>query len=243
MGLTPLHAYNPILVLYNPRDAIGTMCEYAYKMCHRLSMKVFNLKDKVHSCAEKYFVFLKYISQFLEAPTLSPALKSSHPRKPRSKRSTAIPWKQNAVQSRYDAIEFHQSNHTEHSYCSPARVRYGVSFLSSHSSMLWASYQIRKIAGCAGNVLPRGRLQRKPLVSDPGMQSLHVRDARAVMHVGIAYPWWRGKRSRHSRRMRTRNFTYLARGPLIAVLYGTLLCGPDYNNSNLAAGINRTVTS
>ena len=33
------------------------------------------------------------------------------------------------------------------------------------------------------------------------------------MHVGIAYPQWRGKRSRHFRRMRTRNFTYLARGP------------------------------
>ena len=43
--------------------------------------------------------------------------------------------------------------------------------------------------------------------------SRHVRDARAVMHVGIAYPWWRGKRSRHSRRMRTRNFTNLAKGP------------------------------
>ena len=41
----------------------------------------------------------------------------------------------------------------------------------------------------------------------------HVRDARAVMHVGIAHLRWRGKRSRHSRRMRTRNFTYLARGP------------------------------
>ena len=33
------------------------------------------------------------------------------------------------------------------------------------------------------------------------------------MHVGIAYMRWQGKRSRHSRRMRTRNFTYLARGP------------------------------
>ena len=33
------------------------------------------------------------------------------------------------------------------------------------------------------------------------------------MHVGIAYPRWRGKRSRHSRRMSTRNFTHLARGP------------------------------
>ena len=40
-----------------------------------------------------------------------------------------------------------------------------------------------------------------------------MRDARAVMHVGIAYMRWRGKRSRHSRRMRTRKFAYLARGP------------------------------
>ena len=37
--------------------------------------------------------------------------------------------------------------------------------------MPWASYQIRKIESyaCAGNVSPRGWLQRKPLVSDPGM--------------------------------------------------------------------------
>ena len=43
-----------------------------------------------------------------------------------------------------------------------------------HQHTSWASYQIRKIAGCAcagnaGNVFPRRRLQRKPLVSDPGM--------------------------------------------------------------------------
>ena len=39
---------------------------------------------------------------------------------------------------------------------------------------LWASCQIRKMVGCAcagntGNVFPRHRLQRKQLVSDPGM--------------------------------------------------------------------------
>ena len=45
--------------------------------------------------------------------------------------------------------------------------------------------------GNAGNVSPRHRFQRKPLVSDPGMHH-----ARAVMHVGIAYPQWRRKRSR-----------------------------------------------
>ena len=38
----------------------------------------------------------------------------------------------------------------------------------------WASYQIRKIAGCAcagnaGNVFPRRRFQKKPLVNDPEM--------------------------------------------------------------------------
>ena len=51
--------------------------------------------------------------------------------------------------------------------------------------MPWASYQIRKIAGCAcagnaGNVFPRGRFQRKPLVSDPGMHH-----GTCVTHV----PW------------------------------------------------------
>ena len=45
---------------------------------------------------------------------------------------------------------------------------------SISNTFSWASYQIRKIAGCActgnaGNVSPRRRLQRKPLVSDPGM--------------------------------------------------------------------------
>ena len=49
----------------------------------------------------------------------------------------------------------------------------------------WASYQIRKIPGCAcagnaGNVFPRRRLQRKPLVSDPGMHH-----GTCVTHV----PW------------------------------------------------------
>ena len=49
----------------------------------------------------------------------------------------------------------------------------------------WASYQIRKIAGCAcagnaGNVFPRRRIQRKTLVSDPGMHH-----GTCVTHV----PW------------------------------------------------------
>ena len=55
----------------------------------------------------------------------------------------------------------------------------------SPATMPWASYQIRKIAGCAcagnaGNVFPRRRFQRKPLVSDPGMHH-----GTCVTHV----PW------------------------------------------------------
>ena len=51
--------------------------------------------------------------------------------------------------------------------------------------VVWASYQIRKIAGCAcagnaGNVFPRRRFQRKLLVSDPGMHH-----GTCVTHV----PW------------------------------------------------------
>ena len=56
---------------------------------------------------------------------------------------------------------------------------------SGYGLSQWASYQIRKIAGCAcagnaGNVFPRRRFQRKPLVSDPGMHH-----GTCVTHV----PW------------------------------------------------------
>ena len=51
---------------------------------------------------------------------------------------------------------------------------------------------------------PRHRLQRKPLVSHHAPR--HVLDARGVMHVGIAKPRRRGKRSQHSRRMRNPHF-------------------------------------
>ena len=59
----------------------------------------------------------------------------------------------------------------------------------------------------------RHRLQKKPLVSDLGMH--HVRNARAVMHVGIANPRWRGKRSRHSRRMRNPQFYVSGKMPIL----------------------------
>ena len=81
----------------------------------------------------------------------------------------------------------------------------------------WTSYKIRKIAGCAcagnaGERFPRHRLQRKPLVSDPDMH--HGTCARAVMHVGIANPRWRGKRSRHSWCMRNPKFYVSGKRPM-----------------------------
>ena len=74
----------------------------------------------------------------------------------------------------------------------------------------WASYHIRKIAGCAcarnaGSVCPL------PRVSDPDMHH-----GTCVMHVpwcmpgsltrGFLLSRWRGKRSRHSRRLRNPHF-------------------------------------
>ena len=44
--------------------------------------------------------------------------------------------------------------------------------------------------------------------------SRHVRDARAVMHVGIVNPRWLGKRSRHSRRMRNTLFCISGKRPM-----------------------------
>ena len=74
----------------------------------------------------------------------------------------------------------------------------------------WASYQIRKIAGCAcagnaGNVFPDAEFKGK---RDLAIPACMCRDA-----CRDCLPRWRGKRSRHSWRMRTRNYTYFATGP------------------------------
>ena len=87
-----------------------------------------------------------------------------------------------------------------------------------------ASYQIRKIVGCAcagnaGSVFPRHRLQRKPLVSDPGMHH-----GTCITHV----PWCLSVSLTRdceenvpgiSGACAFRNCTYLVRGPCIMLLY------------------------
>ena len=44
--------------------------------------------------------------------------------------------------------------------------------------------------------------------------SRHVRDARAVMHAGIANPQWRGKHSQHSLHMRNQQFYVSDKRPI-----------------------------
>ena len=58
--------------------------------------------------------------------------------------------------------------------------------------------------------LPRYRFQRKPLVNDPGMHH----GTSSARHVEIANPRWRGKRSRHSRRMRNPQFYVSVKRPI-----------------------------
>ena len=57
--------------------------------------------------------------------------------------------------------------------------------------------------------------------------SRHVRDARAVMHVGIANMRWWGKRSRHSRGMRNTQFCVSDKRPIGVAELGHQLM--DYN--------------
>ena len=71
---------------------------------------------------------------------------------------------------------------------------------------------------------PRHPLQRKPLVRHTHPKysswhaSRHVRDARAVMHVGIGNPWWPGKRSWHSRRMRNSQCYISGKRPIVTAM-------------------------
>ena len=64
---------------------------------------------------------------------------------------------------------------------------------------IWIKLWVVHMLGMPGT-FPLHRLQRKPLVGNP------VHDARAVMHVGIANPWWWWKRSWHSWHMRNPQF-------------------------------------
>ena len=67
--------------------------------------------------------------------------------------------------------------------------------------------------------------------------SRHVRDARAVMHVGITNPRWQGKRSGHSQRTRSPQFHVsdpLEDTLMTTKLYIVAIIGSDYLFAYLA---------
>ena len=100
----------------------------------------------------------------------------------------------------------------------------------------WASCQIRKIAGAHAPGMP-GTFSLSPHVSDPDMQSRHVRDARAVMHAGIANKRFSLKSAAGGNvpgipgACATCNFTYLVRVPLNTLICNTHAQIPTINIS------------
>ena len=70
------------------------------------------------------------------------------------------------------------------------------------------NYGLRMRQECRESFI-RHRFKKRPLVSQAIRHaSRFVCRTRAVMYVQIANPWWRGKRSQHSRHMRNRQFCW-----------------------------------
>ena len=86
----------------------------------------------------------------------------------------------------------------------------------------WTSCQIRKLRVVHALRLPV-TFSPPPTLKETAIYrsrhaSRHVRDARAVKHIGIASPQWRGKRSRHSPRMRNPQFCVSGKRPMVGVV-------------------------
>ena len=108
---------------------------------------------------------------------------------------------------------------TDDDICHISQIQYVVTDTELRT---WASCQIRKIAGCAcsgntGNVSPPPTSKEIAIpacITARAWRTFWVRGARAVMHVGIAIPRWRRKRSRHSRRMHNPQFYVSGKRPI-----------------------------
>ena len=81
-------------------------------------------------------------------------------------------------------------------------------------------------AGNAGNVFPATDFKGNRWLAIRHA-TRHVRHARAAMHVGIANSRWRGKRSRHSRRMHNPQCYVSGKRPL-ALLFTVSLHNPNH---------------
>ena len=100
--------------------------------------------------------------------------------------------------------------------------------------MVWTSYQRRKIVGCSctGNA---GNFSLPPRVSDPDVTRV-PRCMLGSLTSGFLWSRWRGKRSRHSRRMRNPQFYVSGKRPIaFSGLHKTALdfrLAQAYRNSN-----------
>ena len=77
----------------------------------------------------------------------------------------------------------------------------------------WVKLRVAPAPGMRGTFSPPPTSKETPSWRSRNA-SRHVHHARAVMHVGIANPRWRGKRSRHSRRMRNPQFYVSGKRPI-----------------------------
>ena len=89
--------------------------------------------------------------------------------------------------------------------CTMRPVFYPMS-CECHGPLAW--YVKLRVAHAPGmpGVFSPPRNSKETTSSRSRHASRHVRYSRAVTHVGIANPRWRGKHSRHSRRMRNSQF-------------------------------------
>ena len=121
---------------------------------------------------------------------------------------------------------------------SPSYTRINIYIVSQHyltdslPAAPWTSYQIRKLPVAHAPGMP-GTFSPPPTSKQTASYrsrhaSRHVRHARAVMHVGIANPWWWGKRPRHSRRMRNPQFCLSGKRPIVKYSSECMLSGFPY---------------
>ena len=106
----------------------------------------------------------------------------------------------------------------------------GTAGVKSHWLVEWASYQIRKSAGCVFVPGMPGTFSLLPQVSDPDMDH-----GTCITHVPWCMPGsltsgflgsrWRGKRSQHFWHMRSLQFYVSGKRPMgCAVLYTSHVC-------------------
>ena len=80
-----------------------------------------------------------------------------------------------------------------------------------HKLIIWGQLRVAHATGIPGKF---SSTSKETANQRPRHAPWHVRHARVVMHVGIANARWRGKLSRHSRRMRNPQFYVSYKKPI-----------------------------